>query len=123
AERESALAFHHLLEHLDQDRDADRVDDLRLFEVQHDAGDAPVEERLDAALDFLAPLAVDVSLGPDDGEVSVPHGFDPARFVHLYFRITIVVPFSVERISTSSIRLWMNFSPQPRLFAPSRSFC
>src|SRR5262245_5109768 len=40
AEGEDALAVHDLLEHLDQDRDADRVYDSGLLEVEHERSHA-----------------------------------------------------------------------------------
>src|SRR5262249_46031602 len=59
AEGEQALLVHDLLEDLDQDRDADRVDDAGLLEIEDQGPGAGVELRVRLARDLLPALIVD----------------------------------------------------------------
>src|SRR5690242_20205970 len=115
AEREHALAVHDLLEHLDQDRDADRVHDPGLLEVEHERAHALVEVRIRLPGDLLAALVVDVAVRPENGDVAAALRRHLAGLAHLYFLMTIRVPHSPEVMSTSSIRLLMIWRPHPRL--------
>ncbi len=109
AEAEPTLDLEHLLDDLDQDRDADRVDDLGLLEVEQQAAVALVDELVGDPGDLLAALIVDVAVGVDHGD-AVPRStvtfmlsvitIHPHRALH----ITTVVPPAPDSMCTSSIR-------------------
>src|SRR5436190_1083891 len=83
AEREPAAGVEHLLEDLDQDRDADRVHDLRLLEVEEEAVHAAAEERVGGLRDLLAAGVVDVAVGLEDrGRLVWPLHRDLQRLTH-----------------------------------------
>src|SRR6185295_15494986 len=76
AEAELALDLQHLLDDLDQDGDADRVDDLGAGEVQEQDLVAVVEELVARLGDLLAPLVVAVTLGVDHRQpIAAIHGY------------------------------------------------
>src|SRR3954470_5933540 len=65
AEAELALDLQHLLDDLDEDGDADRIDDLGAGEVEEQDLVALVGELVGGLGELLAPLVVDVTLGVD----------------------------------------------------------
>src|SRR3954453_8173081 len=65
AESQLAVDLDHLLDDLDEDGDADRVDDLRPRQVQEEGLVALVEELVGGLGDLLAPLVVDIPLRVD----------------------------------------------------------
>src|ERR1043165_204876 len=66
AEGDLAALVHHLLDDLDEDGDADRVDDLRLAQVEQEDADAVVHQLVRAIGDLLAADVVDVALCVED---------------------------------------------------------
>src|SRR5207253_6521647 len=68
------------------------------------------------------PLVVDVTVGPEHGDVTAPLHGDLAGFAHLYFLINMRVPQSPDVMTTTSIRLRMIWRPHPRFFPPENVF-
>src|SRR6476619_7649179 len=83
----------------------------------------PIELRVGLPGDLFSPLVVDVTVGPEDRDVSPALDRDLAGFAHLYFLMSMRVPHSPEVISTSSIRLLMMWRPHPRRLLSSNVFC
>jgi hypothetical protein len=65
AETQAAVDLDHLLDDLDEDRNADRVDDLGSRQVEQQNLEALVDQLVGDLGDLLATLVVDVTLGVD----------------------------------------------------------
>src|SRR5207237_3858382 len=72
AEGDLAAFVDHLLDDLDEDRDADRVDDLRLAKIQQQRADAGVHQLVRAVCYLLAADVIDVTLRIEDRAVRSP---------------------------------------------------
>src|SRR5688572_10432896 len=133
AERDLSALLHHLLDDLDEDADADRIDDLRFFEIQKESLHAVIHQLVGAVGDLLPSYVVDVALREKDGTLGAPvdgdsqflgHDFFSSayfilgasatkdqRLIHAFFSsagfsnftMWIVVPSSPLMISTSSM--------------------
>src|ERR1039457_5873782 len=79
AESELSPLIEQLLQNLDENGDADRIDDLRLLEVEEEAIHARPQESVSLLRDFLASGVVDVTVRAENGDVDV-------RPVHDHFQ-------------------------------------
>src|SRR5207244_10032889 len=92
---------------LDQNADADRVDDFRLAQVEKEDPRTVVHQLVRTVGDLLAAHVVDVALRVQDGPVGFPIDRHFQFLSHDFFSYLtmwmVVPPFLCVEISTSSI--------------------
>src|SRR5437016_981729 len=120
AEADLAALVDHLLDDLDEDADADGVDDLGLAEVEQERAHAVVHQLVGAIGDLFTADVVDVALGVQNGAAAaLALHRDPQFLSHDFFSTLaiwiVVLPPSVGEMSTSSICASMSCRPRPRL--------
>src|SRR6266511_1122073 len=120
AEADLAALVDHLLDDLDEDADADGVDDLGLAEVEQEGAHAVVHQLVGEVGDIFAADVVDVALGVENSAAaSVALHRDLQFLSHDFFSTLamwmVVPPPSVVEMSTSSMCASMSCRPRPRL--------
>src|SRR5438309_10008805 len=76
AEGDLAAFVHHLLDDLDEDADADRIDDLRLAQVEQQRAHSVIHQLVRAVGDLFAADVVDVALRVKDRALRLPFDCD-----------------------------------------------
>src|SRR5438067_1916814 len=120
AEGDLAAFVDHLLDDLDEDADADGVDDFRIAKVQQKRAHTVVHQLVGSGRDLFAAYIVDVALGIEHCSVrpAIDRDFQflshDSFFSYLTIWMVVPPPDDVEML-TSSMCASISCSPRPRL--------